>query len=184
MKSHVNSICKSANLALHNIGKIRKYLDASTTEKLIHAFVSSKLDQYNSLLYGLPAYQIKKLQLIQNKAARIVTKTRPREHITPVLKRLHWLPVEARIQFKLLLLIYKAVNGKAPQYIQTLLQPQETRNLRSSKKQFLKQPRSLTRSFGDRAFCTAGPALWNNLPLSVRTEKSLDIFKYKLKAII
>ena len=92
-------------------------LSKESTEILIHAFVSSKLDHCNSLLYGLPAYQLAKLQVLQNTAARVVSLTRKYDHITPVLESLHWLPVKFRIVFKVLLLVYKALNGMAPPYL-------------------------------------------------------------------
>ena len=75
-------------------------LSKESTEILIHAFVSSKLDHCNSLLFGLPAYQLAKLQVLQNTAARVVSLTRKYDHITPVLESLHWLPVKSRIVFK------------------------------------------------------------------------------------
>ena len=91
MSRQVNNICKSASLAIHNIGKIRNYLDQPTAEKLIHAFVTSKLDFWNSLLFGLPKKQLDKLQRILNTASRIVTKTKKCQHISQVLRKLHWL---------------------------------------------------------------------------------------------
>ena len=81
------------------IGRLRKYLDQSTTEKLVHAFITSKLDSCNSLLAGLPDSELSKLQSVQNTAARLVNRSKECEHITPVLQRLHWLPVKARIDF-------------------------------------------------------------------------------------
>ena len=113
----ISKICKSSHYHLRNIGKIRKYLDESSTETLIHAFVTSKLDYCNALLNGLPKYQINRLQLVLNTAARVVTHTRKFEHITPVLIGLHWLPVSYRITFKILLLTYKALNNLAPSYL-------------------------------------------------------------------
>jgi len=103
MSNHVNNICCSASIALRHIGRIRKYLDNSSTERLIHAFISSKLDYCNSVLYGLPSKELDKLQHIQNAAARLVSRTKKREHITLVLFNLHWLPAQYRIMFKMLL---------------------------------------------------------------------------------
>ena len=114
MVEHVNKFCKTLHYHLRNISKIRKYLTEETTEILVHAFVSSKLDYCNSLLYGLPKHMISRLQSVQNTAAHIVTVTKKFDHITPVLIQLHWLPVHFRILFKVLLLVYKALNGMAP----------------------------------------------------------------------
>ena len=139
LNEHITKICKSAHFHLRNICKIRRYLDGKSTEILIHAFVSSKLDYCNSLLYGLPAYQINKLQLLQNTTAHIVTLTRKYDHITPVVQSLHWLPskVKYRIIFKMLLLVYKGLNGLAPTYIADLLSYRKyTRALRSASQSF------------------------------------------------
>ena len=116
MSRQVNNTCKSASLlAIHNIGKIRNYLDQPTAEKLIHAFVTSKIDFCNSLLFGLPKKQLDKLQRILYAAARIATKTKRCQHISPVLRKLHWLPVTKRIEFKInITMTYKVLNGMAP----------------------------------------------------------------------
>ena len=112
MEEHVKNICKTSYYHLRNISKIRKYLTEETTEILVHAFVSSKLDYCNSLLYGLPKHNMmSSLQSVQNTVARIVTLTKKFDHITPVLIQLHWLPVHFRILFKVLLLVYEALNG-------------------------------------------------------------------------
>ena len=101
-------------LALSNIGRVRKYLDQTNTERLVHVFKTSRLDYCNSLLYGVPEKDLNKLQRLQNSTARLVTGTKPRDHITTVLRTLHWLPVRQRITFKILLIVYKIVNQIAP----------------------------------------------------------------------
>ena len=121
LNDQISKICKSSHYHLRNIGKIRKYLDESSTETLIHAFVTSKLDYCNALLNGLPKNQTNRLQLVLNIEARVVIHTRKYEHISPVLIGLHWLPVSYRITFKILLLIYKALNNFAPSYLSDLL---------------------------------------------------------------
>ena len=93
MSSNINSICRSTSLALRNIGRVRKYLSQTNTERLVHALIKSKLDYCNSLLYWLPSTEIQKLQRIQNLAARLVVKAKRREHISPILYNLHRLPV-------------------------------------------------------------------------------------------
>ena len=112
MSSQVANICKTASYSLYRIGKVRKYIDNTTCERLVHAFISSRLDYCNSLLAGLPSYLIKRLQVIQNSAARLVTgiNLKMSIHITPVLRQLHWLPVSQRIDFKILCLIYKCMH--------------------------------------------------------------------------
>ena len=123
LNDHVNKICKNINYQLYSIGKIRKYLDKPTTEKMINSAVTSRLDYCNSLLYGINGYLVSQLQRCQNNAARIVSLRRKYDHITPVLKDLHWLPVEYRINYKILLLAYKAQHGMAPPYLSSLLSP-------------------------------------------------------------
>ena len=111
MESQVNSICRSAHFHLRNIGSIRHLLTDSAAAQLVHALITSRLDYCNSLLYGLPDCRLDKLQRIQNIAARMVARTPKFDHITPVLRSLHWLPVRLRILFKLLLLVYRCVKG-------------------------------------------------------------------------
>ena len=139
IKSQINNVCKSAFYALNNIRKIRKYLDSHSTQRLIHAFISSRIDNCNSLFCGLPVAEIEKLQRVQNAAARLVTGSKRTEHITPTLQNLHWLPVEQRIKFKTALLVYKALNGMSPSYIKELIVPYTpARRLRSCNKGLLK----------------------------------------------
>ena len=153
------------------ISKTRKYLDENYTKSLVHAFVSSKLDYCNALLIGLPKYQIDRLQSVLNTAARIITFTCKYDHITPVLVRLHWLPVSYRIRFKVLLLTYKALNDLSPEYISELLnKPKYTRNLRSQSQHLLSVPKSRTVTYGDRAFSVCAPKLWNELPFQLRID--------------
>ena len=183
--NHIAKVCKVSHFHLRNISKIRKFLSKESTEILIHAFVSSKLDHCNSLLYGLPAYQLAKLQVLQNTAARVVSLTKKYDHITPVLESLHWLPVKFRIVFKVLLLVYKALNGMAPPYLSDMLCYRSySRSLRSASQKLLVVHRTNMKTYGDRAFSIAGPKLWNQLPLSIRELSSIDSFKKSLKTYL
>ena len=180
MEEHVKKICKTSYYHLRNTCKIRKYLTEETTEILVHAFVSSKLDYCNSLLYGLPKHMISSLQSVQNTAARIVTLTKKFDHITPVLIQLHWLPVHFRIIFKVLLLVYKALNGMAPLYITELLSYCTcSRTLRYTDQNT--SLKSTLKTYGDRAFSVAAPKLWNELPLDLRSLDTINLFKKHLK---
>ena len=120
-EQHVTIICKSAYYQLHNIYRIRKYLTVDATKSLVHAFITSRLDYCNGLLYGIPNYLIDRLQPIQNAAARLVTSTPRSSHITPVLFEMHWLPVSHRIQFKIALLTFEALNNMSPSYLRELI---------------------------------------------------------------
>ena len=169
MLPHITSICKSASYHLRNISRIRKFLSMKTTEILVHAFVSSKLDHCNSLLYNVPKY-IKKLQSVQNAAARLITCSRKYDHITPILKELHWLPVSEPIKFKILLLTFKALHQQSPTYIQDLLTCyQPSRSLRSSSSLHLNPINFNLKSYGSRAFAVSAPELWNSLPVFIRS---------------
>ena len=90
-------------------------------KSLVHAFVTSRLDYCNSLLYGLPSSQLAKVQRVQNAAARVVCRLPKFCRITPVLQELHWLPIKFRIQFKILVITFKAIHGMAPDYICNLI---------------------------------------------------------------
>ena len=181
MSSHINAVCRSASYAIYRIGKLRRYLDKKNTEKLVHAFVTSRIDNCNSILFGLPDKDLNKLQRIQNSAARIVTLTRKHDHITPIMFNLHWLPLKQRIIYKLLLLTFKALHGLAPTYITDLITPYKPpRTLRSSTQHLLKviPPKSVT--YG-RSFAVAAPLLWNKLPLAIRGSITTTQFQKRLK---
>ena len=121
-EKHISNITKSSFYHLRNIKKVRPFLSLEDTKKLTHAFVLSRLDYCNALYTGLPKKTTDRLQVIQNAAARIVTKTKSRDHITPVLASLHWIPVHFRIDFKVLLLAFKVKKGLAPLYLSDHLQ--------------------------------------------------------------
>ena len=118
-------------------------------------------------------------------AARIVTLRNTRDSITPILEELHLLPVEKRIEFKILAITFRIIHGTAPDYLSELLcQKSSPRCLRSSSKILLKVPKSRTKMYGDRAFSIIAPKLWNALPVSIQTENSIDVFRKKLKTYL
>jgi hypothetical protein len=182
MSDHIKAVCRASFLQLRNIRSIKDALTHESLEKVIHAFISSRLDYCNALLCGLPQSCISKLQRIQNAAARLLTGTKKFDHITPVLKSLHWLPVEKRIDFKVLLLVYRALHGRAPDYMRDCLQTRtNVRTLRSTASHQLAVPRSRLKGYGDRAFSVAAPRLWNALPDSVTGANTGTVFKKHLK---
>ena len=137
---------------------------------------------FNSLLYGLPQHLLNRLRSIQNTAARIVTLSKQFDHITPIVFKLHWLPLNYRIHFMILLLVFKCLNGLAPIYLSELLcYSNSPRLLRSSSKNFLAVPRSRLKTYGDRAFSIVAPKLWNHWPPENRGVSSVDQFRTHLK---
>ena len=134
MNTHVHNVCSAAYFHLFDIKRIRKYLSKETTEKLVHAFFSSRIDYCNSLLYGLPAKQLYKIQRVQNTTTSIIFRLPKFCHITPVLVDLLWLLVRYRIDFKICLFTFKALHGLAPSYNSNLFSVKENKyHLRSSK---------------------------------------------------
>jgi len=148
------------------------------------AFISCPLDYCNSLLYGLPDTLVRKLQSVQNATARLITGTRRRDHITPVLRDLHWLPIRERTKFKVACLVHQSLSGQAPLYLTDdccLVSDSTQRSLRSADVPTCVVPRILS-SYGDRTFAAAGPRLWNSLPVQLRNpDITYRLFRRQLK---
>ena len=123
LERHVTNISRTAYYHLHSIGRIRRYLDQGHTKQLVHALVISRIDCCNSLLTGLSVAVVEKLQRVENACARVILIRSKRDHVTPMLLELHWLPVKCRITFKTLLLTFKCLHGLAPIYLSALLSP-------------------------------------------------------------
>ena len=187
LSPHVNTIVKGAFYHIWNISKIRKYVSKSTTEILIHSFVSSKLDFCNSLLFGAQKRDIVKLQSVQNAAARIIAGLKKRDHITETLRDLHWLPVEERIVVKIILITFKTLNGSGPRYLKDILKfYHRSRTLRSPGDHLrLEEPNFNIKTYGQRAFSIGASRLWNKLPFeTVRACSDVNHFKSKLKTFL
>lgn len=181
LQSHVTAVCKACFYHLRDLRRIRRHLSYDSAKALGYALVSSRLDYCNSLLHGLANKQISRLQRVQNRLARIVTKSRPFARSAPLLRSLHWLPVQFRIQFKISLLTYKTMTDGEPSYLNNMLVPlTPSRTLRSNQGPILSVPRVKTK-MGSRAFAFSAPDLWNHLPLSVRSSSSIAVFKKHLK---
>ena len=122
LQEQIQKTCKSGFFRLYNIQGIRKYLSQESARTLVYALFMGHIDYYNSLLFGLPSVHLLKLQRLQNAATRIISNVPRYSHIvTPLLCSLHWLPVKFRIDFKILLLIFKAIYGHAPGYLTELI---------------------------------------------------------------
>ena len=182
MKHQIANNVKSCYYQIIHIGQIRPHLTEESCKTVV-ALVTSRLDYGNALLYGLPQTVLQRLQKVQNCAACLITRTRKYEHIIPVLQRLHWLPVRLRPTYKVLLFIYCALNGLAPDYLAELISYRPiNRTVRSaSLPALLFVTASLTVTHGDRRFAVCSVVLWNNITPSHRTAKSLQVFKTLLK---
>ncbi len=159
-EKHISNVTKTGFFHLRNIAKLRNMLPVSDAEKLVHAFMTSRLDYCNALLGGCPASSINKLQVVQNAAARVLTRSRKYDHITPILQSLHWLPIKFCISYKILLLAYKALNGLAPAYLTSLLSRYNpSRSLRSQNSGLLVEWRGII---------SITSAVWSTSRLSTR----------------
>ena len=138
---------------------------------------------FKSQVNGLPENLIKKLQRVQNTAARLVFNLRKYDRKTPALVTLHWLPVKYRIEFKTLLIVFKWLHGKAPTYIQEMITPSKSKrySIRSNEERALKVPKFKHDTFGKRAFAVYGPLAWNCLPKEIRLCDEIEAFKRNLK---
>jgi hypothetical protein len=181
LEHQISGVCRSAYWQLKMISKIRDSLTVDACRSLVHSLVTSRLDFQNALYVFLPEKSIKRLQRVQNYAARLIMKTRRQDHITPVLRELHWLPVRQRVSYKTLLLVYQCISETAPLYLSELIIPYvPPRNLRSQDQRLLTVPRTRLK-FTERAFAVAGPLLWNKLPADIRMSEDLQTFKSRLK---
>src|SRR3977135_128017 len=157
MEDHVNNICKTSYFYIRLLGKLRKFLDKEIGAMITHAFVTPRLDYCNSLLYGISSSLAAKLQHILNTAARIVTRIKIGNHIPPVLKSLHWLPVVQRCAFKTAPLTFKVIHGLAPSYLCELIRYRSTsHDLRSINDVLLDVPK-FKFCIGSRAFVFFAP---------------------------
>lgn len=172
LDGHVTAVCRAGYNQLRQLRPVVRSLSVHATKTLVQAFISCRLDYCNSLLYDINDGLLSRLQSVQNAAARLVTGARRRDHITPVLQRLHWLPVRQRVSFKIAGLVHQSLDGVAPAYLIDdccLLSEAGRRTTRLSKDDLrtLVEPRTHN-SYGDRSFSAAGPKVWNKLPPGLR----------------
>ena len=182
MHDHISNICRSCFLELRRIASIRSFLSISSCNRLVTAFILSRLDFCNSVLFGLPKEEICRLQRIQNSAARLTLQKRKQDHVTPLLRELHWLPVQFRLEYKLAVLTFRHFEETLPSYLANALHTYTpSRSLRSSYAKQLKVPKVNLKSCGQRSFSFCGPTVWNALPDHLRHQSTLSAFKSHLK---
>ena len=179
LDAHISAICKSTHFHLRNLGRVRNLITTDAAAQLIHVLISSPLNFSNCILYNLPNNKIEKFQRIQNQAVRTLTRSPRRNHITPLLRELHWLRINDRIIFKILILTH---NGSAPEYLCELITKHNNVSVRKRRAEdcyLLNVPpisKSCANSFFESSFMYAAPTLWNNLSQDTRM---LDFIRFK-----
>ena len=180
LEKHINKIVSHCHKLLKDIGRVRNMLTNKHTEMLVHAVTSSRLDYCNSIFFNMNKNNVYKLQKVQNAAARLVMKKRKRESVRTVLNELHWLPVESRILFKILLLVHKVVKGKCSKNLKVSY---KRHNCRPDDFLMLEVKNARTK-FGKRTFDYAAPRLWNALSKDMRKEDDVEEFKKNVKTLL
>jgi hypothetical protein len=186
---HVNNICKASFCHIRALHRIRPLITTDDAKAIATAVVLSRLDYCNSLLYGTSSANLQKLQRVQNALPRTVVSSscRPFKPSAPILADLHWLPVAARIKYKVALLTFKTMTTRRPAYLADLIQQRiPARQLRSSQHFTLHDSGAKT-VFGSRAFCHSAPTVWNSLPSELTANFCLlttAAFKRHLKTVL
>ena len=182
-------MCRACYLQLRQLRAVRRSLSPDALRSLLHAVVACRLDYCNSLLVGLPARVIRRLQPVQNAAAGLFGGVCRRKQVTTILRDdLHWLPVDHRIQFKIDVMTYKALHELAPPYIRDLCASTSfkppLRQHCSSDRGDLIVPRTRTVAFGRSAFAVAAQSIWNTLPVDLRRCPSLSTLRSELNTYL
>jgi hypothetical protein len=184
MDTQINYVSKSSFHFLRTIRRVREYLDTGSVKLLVEALVLSRLDYCNSLFASITQSSTDRLQRIQNAAEKVVLKGKKFDHVTPLLYKLDWLPIELRIKKKLMSLMWSALHIRKPSNLAELVHWHEPiRRLRSSEASLAKAELAKTK-MGEKAFSRIGPSLWNRLPVLVREESSSRVFDSRLRGIL
>ena len=183
---HISHICRSLYLQLRRIGQIQPYLSIDSTKKLAVAFILSRLDYCNAALAGIPDEKIAKLQRIQNSAARLVLCKSKRDSATALLRTLRWLPVNARIKYKVATLCHQCIhNEEMPLYLTELITEYVPQiSLRSMDSSLLVVPRFNLKTYDMRAFSVHGPKVWSSLPIELRQTTCFTTFTKNIKTYL
>ena len=188
MNAHVSNIARTCYFELRRLAYIRRFLTSTATATLVSAFVLSRIDYCNSLLFVSTHDVTSNLQRIQNYAARVILRLPMSSSITIHLKSLHWLPFKVRSTYKIACLCYHCHSSTAPSYVTDMLhkKPLHTRNTRSSSytMPLLNRPAHSKATLGDRSFSFASSSVWNSIPNDVRCAPSLSSFKSRLKTYL
>ena len=184
MRTHISKLTATCFFHLRRLRKLRRVLSVDLRKRLASVFILSRIDYCNSSLAELPASSLAPLKRVINATARYVTDIGPHDHLTSVMRSLHWLPISQRVTYKLCALMHASTYGNAPAYISELVTPVSSLSgratLRSASSGLYDVPKTKS-SFGDRAFSIAGPRAWNSLPTDLRHTESWASFKRLLK---
>ena len=178
LKDHIKSVKKESFSVLRNICKRKKLFTESQLKLIVNSLVVCKLDYCNAIFYGVNEKQLSELQRIQNAAARTILGLYKYDHLGESLKNLHWLPIQSRIKYKILLLVYKCLNGMAPDYLTSMIKYTSYNHVL-----YLQETTSNSMP-GERSFENAGPKLWNKLPSAIKSCSSITAFKTALKTYL
>ena len=181
MNVYVSNIARTRYFELRCLASIRRFLTSIVAATLVSAFVFSRIDYLNSLLFGSTHDVTSYLQRIQNYAARVILRHPMSSRMTTHLELLHWLPVKVRSAYKIACLCYHCDNSTAPSYIADMLhkRPSHTRTC-SYTMPLLNRPAHSKATLGDRSFSIASSSVWNSFPDDVRCAPPLSIFKSHL----
>ena len=185
LTSHVNLVVRTCNYHLRNLWRIRRFIGVDACHHAVRALIISRLDYCNSLFTVLTGKDRKKLEIVQNRAARLIFGVGRRTHTSPLLQELHWIPFQKHVIFKTCVYVYKILHNSAPNYLEDIISLYKpARYLRSmTDKTLLTIPRNVL-SVGEKSFSTSASRNWNNLPCSLRECPSLDTFKKHLKTYL
>ena len=179
---YVNNVAKACNFHMWGLRHIRRSISRDVANTMAACIVGTHLNYCNALLYGATEKSPNKLQLVQNKLARVVCNVTTRhQHIIDLLRNLHWLPIRSGITFKVATSCYKAYRLYQPSYLLDTLEPYvPCRGLRSAEIDLLIVPRWRIKTAA-RRFSSAAQTVWNGLPLSIHNTDSILKFKSHLK---
>ena len=185
MRTHVSRTVSGCFAILRQLRSVRRSVTKPVLQSLVVSLVLSRLDYGSATLAGLPARQLDRLRSVLHASARLIYSARKSDHVTPLLRDLHWLRYPQRIEFRLAVLTFRCLHGAAPQYLagelQRVADMESRRRLRSASTALLHVPVSKHKTIGDRAFPAAASRVWNGLPLAITSLSSPLAFRRELK---
>ena len=179
-------MCKACNYHIWALRHIRHLLTHDIANTLACRIVGARIDYCNSILYGTSTSSMSKLQRLQNSLACVVLQQPRRSHAEPLLRSLHWLPIEHRVTYKLAVLTYNVRHTATPAYLNNLISNRVTAtrmSLRSSTRSLMTVPRTST-VCASRSFSVCAPVVWNSLPSDIQLCDCFKSFKQKLKTFL